>query len=195
MPRTASVHRKTSETEVRVTINLDGRGESRIATGIAFLDHMLTLFAKHGLFDLELECRGDMATDTHHSVEDIGISMGQAFAQALSEKRGIVRFGHAYVPMDEALVRAVADLSGRAFVVYNVASVRERIGDFEVEMAEHFWRSFGDHARCNLHFELLYGKNQHHILEGVFKAAAKALSQAASVSERVEGVLSTKGVL
>lgn len=195
MPRKVTVDRKTSETDVHVTLDLDGTGKGRIATSIAFLDHMLTLFAKHGLFDLELECHGDLAIDTHHSVEDIGITLGDAFAQALGDKSGIVRFGHAYVPMDETLVRAVVDLSGRAYVVYNVPAVRERIGDFEVEMAEHFWRSFGGNARCNLHVELLYGKNQHHILEGVFKAAAKALAQAVSVSARVEGVLSTKGRL
>jgi len=195
MARSGEKRRTTKETEVYVKLELDGRGSSRIATGVGFLDHMLDLFARHGLFDLEVTCAGDLHIDGHHSVEDIGITLGQAFAEAVGDKSGIVRFGVAYVPMDEALVRTVADLSGRAFIVYRVANVRDRIGELDVELVEHFWRSFAGEARCNLHIELLYGANQHHITEGIFKSAAKALSAASRVSERIEGVLSTKGII
>jgi imidazoleglycerol-phosphate dehydratase len=195
MGRLAEKRRKTRETDVAVKIDLDGRGQSKIATGIGFLDHMLDLFARHGLFDLEVSCKGDLHIDAHHSVEDIAITLGQAFAEALGNKRGIARFGVAYVPMDEALVRTVVDLSGRAFTVYKVAAVRDRIGELDVELVEHFWRSFASQAQCNLHIELLYGANQHHILEAVFKSAARAFSEATRISERIEGVLSTKGTL
>ena len=195
MARSGEKRRTTKETEVTVKLELDGRGNSSIATGVGFLDHMLDLFARHGLFDLEVTCAGDLHIDGHHSVEDIGITLGQAFAEAVGDKAGIVRFGVAYVPMDEALVRTVVDLSGRAFIVYRVANVRDRIGELDVELVEHFWRSFAGEARCNLHIELLYGANQHHITEGIFKSAAKALSAASRVSERIEGVLSTKGII
>jgi imidazoleglycerol-phosphate dehydratase len=195
MARTAEKRRTTRETHVQVMIDLDGRGASKIATGMGFLDHMLDLFARHGLFDLEVKCEGDLHIDGHHSVEDIAITAGQAFAEALGDKSGIIRFGTAYVPMDETLVRSVVDLSGRAFTVYKVPRVRERIGELDVELVEHFWRSFAGELRCNLHVELLYGSNQHHILEAVFKSVAKALSAATRKSERIEGVLSTKGTL
>ncbi|HKV37607.1 MAG TPA: imidazoleglycerol-phosphate dehydratase HisB [Blastocatellia bacterium] len=195
MPRVGEKRRTTKETDVQVRIELDGRGDSKIATGIGFLDHMLDLFARHGLFDLDLSCAGDLHIDGHHSVEDIAITLGQAFAEALGDKSGIVRFGTAYVPMDEALVRTVVDLSGRAFFVYHVSKVRDRVGELDVELVEHFWRSFAGEVRCNLHVELLYGANQHHIIEGVFKSAAKALSAATRISGRIEGVLSTKGTL
>jgi imidazoleglycerol-phosphate dehydratase len=195
MARTADKHRTTRETDVQVKIDLDGRGESKIATGIGFLDHMLELFARHGLFDLEVTCSGDLHIDAHHSVEDIALTLGQAFAEALGDKRGIVRFGAAYVPMDETLVRSVVDLSGRAFTVYRVPRSRDRIGELDVELVERFWRSFAGEVRCNLHIELLYGANQHHILEAVFKSAARALSAATRISDRIEGVLSTKGSL
>ncbi len=195
MTRRAEVHRTTRETGVKVTIDIDGAGRSSIATGIGFLDHMLDLFARHGLFDLDVACAGDLHIDGHHSVEDIAITMGQAFAEALGDKSGIVRFGSAYVPMDETLVRSVVDLSGRAFTVYRVSKVRDRIGELDVELVEHFWRSFAGEVKCNLHVELLYGSNQHHIIEGVFKSAAKALSAASRESDRIDGVLSTKGVL
>ena len=195
MARAAEERRTTKETDVQVRIDLDGRGHSKIATGIGFLDHMLDLFSRHGLFDLEVTCTGDLHIDGHHSVEDIGITVGKAFANAVGDKAGIVRFGAAYVPMDEALVRAVVDLSGRAFTVYRVANVRDRVGELDVEMVEHFWRSFAGEVRCNLHIELLYGSNQHHITEGVFKSAARALSAATRVSERIEGVMSTKGTI
>jgi imidazoleglycerol-phosphate dehydratase len=195
MSRTAEKRRTTNETNVQVKLDLDGRGSSTIKTGIGFLDHMLELFARHGLFDLEVECAGDLHIDAHHSVEDIALTLGQAFAEALGDKAGIVRFGSAYVPMDEALVRAVVDLSGRAFIVYRVAKVRDRVGELDVELVEHFWRSFAGEVRCNLHLELLYGANQHHITEGVFKSAARALSAATRISDRIEGVMSTKGKL
>lgn len=195
MARTGEAKRKTRETDVAVSITLDGTGLSKISTGVGFLDHMLELFARHGLFDLEVECRGDLHIDDHHSVEDIGITLGEAFAAALGDKAGIERYGHAYVPMDETLVRAVVDLSGRAYTVYNVPVIRPLIGGFAVEMAEHFWRSFAESTKANLHIELLYGRNQHHILEAVFKATARALAQATCANPRIIGVQSTKGRL
>lgn len=195
MGRQAEIARKTKETDIRVALSLDGRGEGRIATGLPFLDHMLELFARHALFDLEVECKGDLEIDDHHSVEDIAICLGQAFREALGDKRGITRFGSAYVPMDETLARAVVDLSGRYYLVYRVTNTRERIGNFSTELAEHFWHSFAEQARCNLHIEVFYGRNQHHILEAVFKAAARALSAAVRMDSRIEGVPSTKGVL
>ena len=193
--RRAEVRRRTKETDVRVRLNLDGEGASSVATGVAFLDHMLELFARHGLFDLEIECRGDLEVDDHHTVEDTAICLGQALAEALGDKSGVARYGSALVPMDEALCRAVVDLSGRFYLVYEVETRRERIGNFSVELAEHFWRSFAEAARCNLHLDLLRGRNTHHILEGTFKAAARALRQAVELDPRVRGVPSTKGVL
>jgi imidazoleglycerol-phosphate dehydratase len=193
--RAAQVHRRTKETDVRVALDLDGTGTASVATGIPFLDHMLELFARHGLFDLEVECRGDLEVDDHHSVEDVAISLGAAVKQALGDKAGIARYGSAIVPMDEALCRAVIDLSGRFYLVYEVETRRQMIGNFSVELAEHFWRSFSEAARCNLHLDCLRGRNTHHILEGLFKATARALRQAVERDPRVEGVLSTKGVL
>jgi imidazoleglycerol-phosphate dehydratase len=193
--REAEVRRKTKETDVRVRLVLDGEGRSQVSTGVAFLDHMLELFARHGLFDLEVECRGDLEIDDHHTVEDIAITLGQAVAQALGDKAGIARYGSALVPMDEALCRAVIDLSGRFYLVYEVETRRQQIGNFSVELAEHFWRSFAEAARCNLHLDALRGRNTHHILEGTFKATARALRQAVERDSRVVGVMSTKGVL
>ncbi len=193
--RTAEVERKTKETEVRVALNLDGSGRAQINTGVPFLDHMLELFTRHGLFDLEITCRGDLHIDDHHSVEDVGITLGQAFAQALGDKAGIARYGAAYVPMDEALCRACVDLSGRFFLVYEVETERHTVGNFSVELAEHFWRSLAENLRCNLHIDSLRGRNTHHILEATFKATARALREACARDPRVEGVLSTKGAL
>jgi imidazoleglycerol-phosphate dehydratase len=193
--RAAQIRRKTKETDVRVFLTLDGNGRSRIKTGLPFLDHMLELFARHGLFDLEVECRGDLEVDDHHSVEDVAISLGQALGEALGEKAGIARYGAAIVPMDEALCRAVIDLSGRFYLVYEVSVRRQMIGNFSVELAEHFWRSFAESAHCNLHIDCLRGRNTHHILEGTFKATARALRQAVEIDPRIKGVLSTKGVL
>ena len=193
--RAAEVRRKTKETDIALSLRLDGSGKSKIETGIAFLNHMLELFARHGLFDLEIECRGDLHIDDHHSVEDIAICLGQAFFQALSDKAGIARYGAALVPMDESLCRSVIDLSGRFYLVYDVPTKRQRIGDFSVELAEHFWRSFAEKLCCNLHIDLLRGRNTHHILEATFKATARALKQAVERDVRIQGVLSTKGTL
>jgi imidazoleglycerol-phosphate dehydratase len=193
--RAAEVRRRTKETDVRVRLVLDGMGRSQISTGVAFLDHMLELFARHGLFDLEIECRGDLHIDDHHSVEDVAITLGQALAEALGDKAGIARYGSAIVPMDEALCRAVIDLSGRFYLVYEVETRRQTIGNFSVELAEHFWRSLAEAARCNLHIDCLRGRNTHHILEGTFKATARALRQSVERDPRVTGVPSTKGVL
>ncbi len=195
MNRIAEIKRKTRETDIEVRLSLDGSGLGKIDTGIPFLDHMLELFARHGLFDLEVSCRGDLQIDDHHSVEDIAICLGQAFAEALGDKAGIVRYGSAYVPMDETLARAVVDLSGRYFLIYKVTNTRDKVGSFSVELAEHFWHSFAEHCRCNLHIEVLYGHNQHHILEAVFKSTARSLSQAVRLDDRIQGVMSTKGKL
>ena len=194
-PRAAQVTRQTAETDIRVALTLDGSGQRVVETGIPFLNHMLELFAKHGLFDLEVQCRGDLEIDDHHSVEDVAICLGQALAQALGDKAGIARYGAAIVPMDEALCRAVVDLSGRFYLVYEVETRRHTIGNFSVELAEHFWRSFAEAARCNLHIDLLRGRNTHHIIEASFKATARALRQAVARDARVVGVLSTKGAL
>jgi imidazoleglycerol-phosphate dehydratase len=194
-PRTAAVQRQTKETSIRVALNLDGAGRSQINSGLPFLDHMLDLFARHGLFDLELSCAGDLEIDDHHSVEDIAILLGQAVLQALGDKKGIARYGAAIVPMDEALCRVVIDLSGRFFLVYEVKTRRQTIGAFSVELAEHFWRSFSESLRCNLHIDQIRGRNTHHILEATFKATARALRQAVERDPRIEGVLSTKGML
>ena len=193
--RCAEVRRKTKETDVRVTLNLDGSGKSQISIGLPFLEHMLELFAKHGLFDLQVMCDGDLEIDDHHSVEDIAITLGQALVQALGDKAGINRYGEALVPMDEALCRAVIDLSGRFYLVYEVTVRRQMIGNFSVELAEHFWRSFAETAKFNLHIDCLRGRNSHHILEGTFKASARALRQAVERNSRVVGVPSTKGLL
>ena len=193
--RIAAVSRTTRETDVSVSLNLDGTGGSNIRTGVQFLDHMLTLFAHHGLFDLEIACNGDLGVDGHHSVEDIGICLGEAFAKALGDKRGITRFAHAYFPMDESLARVAVDLSGRPYIFYRVESTASRVGELDAELVEEFWRSIAMNGRMNLHIELLHGKNTHHIFEAVFKAAARALSLAVCVDARIDGVLSTKGTL
>ena len=195
MARQAEIKRATKETDIRVALNVDGDGQSAISTGVPFLDHMLELFARHGLFDLQITCKGDLKIDDHHSVEDTAISLGLAFANALGDKEGIVRYGSAYVPMDETLARAVVDLSGRSYLVYKVQNTRERVGTFSVELAEHFWHSFTEHCKCNIHIEVFYGRNQHHIIEAVFKSVARAISQAVHIDDRIKGVMSTKGVI
>jgi imidazoleglycerol-phosphate dehydratase len=193
--RTAKIGRKTSETDVQVSLNLDGSGIGSVHTGIAFFDHMLMLFAKHGLFDLDVICRGDLEVDAHHSVEDIGICIGSALEQALGDKSGIVRFGHAYYPMDDTLVRATVDLSGRPYLVYDVAHQKERVGELDAELVEEFCKALVTHARLNLHITMLYGRNGHHIFEALFKATARALCTASRFEPRVQGIPSTKGVL
>jgi imidazoleglycerol-phosphate dehydratase len=195
MTRQAEIKRATKETDIRVALDIDGEGKSAIDTGVPFLDHMLELFARHGLFDLEVRCKGDLQIDDHHSVEDTAICLGQAFAEALGDKKGVARYGAAYTPMDETLARAVVDLSGRSYLVYRVRNTRDRIGTFSVELSEHFWHSFAEHCKCNLHIEVFYGRNQHHIIEAVFKSAARALSQATRLDQRIQGVMSTKGSL
>ena len=195
MSRQAEIKRATKETDIRVALDVDGEGKSAIDTGVPFLDHMLELFARHGLFNLEVTCKGDLHIDDHHSVEDTAICLGRSFAEALGDKKGIVRYGAAYTPMDETLARAVVDLSGRSYLVYKVLNTRDRIGTFSVELAEHFWHSFTEHCKLNLHVEVFYGRNQHHIIEAVFKSAARALSQATRIDERIQGVMSTKGSL
>ena len=193
--RTATITRNTSETNVSVILNLDGTGVSNIQTGVQFLDHMLTLFAKHGIFDLDVSCKGDLGVDAHHSVEDIGICLGLALEKALGDKKGIVRFAHSYFPMDETLVRVAVDLSGRPFLVYNLRVERERVGELDSDLIEEFWKAVITHSRLNLHIELLYGRNTHHIFESVFKAAGRALELATRMDPRIQGVPSTKGVI
>jgi len=193
--RRAERRRTTRETDVRVLVDLDGRGEAAVATGVSFLDHMLAQFARHALFDVEVACQGDLHIDGHHTVEDVAIALGEAIGEALGDKAGIVRYGSAYVPMDETLVRAVVDLSGRPFLVFHVTHPRDRIGDLDTELVEHFWLSLATAARCTLHVELLYGRNQHHIVEACFKAAARAFAAATRRDPRVEGIPSTKGAL
>jgi imidazoleglycerol-phosphate dehydratase len=193
--RVAEISRKTKETDITVRLNLDGKGESRIATRIAFFDHMLTLFSKHGLFDLEVQCHGDVEVDGHHTVEDVGIALGEAFHQALSTKEGITRYAVAYVPMDETLCRTVIDLSGRPYLVCRANFPSEMVGELSTELVEEFFQALTIHGRMNLHVEVLYGRNSHHIAEAMFKSAARALCGAVSKDPRVVGVPSTKGVL
>jgi imidazoleglycerol-phosphate dehydratase len=195
MTRKALVERKTRETDIRLALDLDGQGRSRIATGIGFLDHMLASFATHGRFDLDVRCKGDLHVDAHHSVEDVGIALGQAFFRALGDKKGIVRFGHAYCPLDEALSRCVVDLSGRPFLVFDVTFKAQRVGDLATELFEDFFWALADHGRLNLHLDGLRGRNAHHIAETLFKSSARALSMAVAKDPRVTGVPSTKGSL
>ncbi|HEX5177115.1 MAG TPA: imidazoleglycerol-phosphate dehydratase HisB [Chthoniobacteraceae bacterium] len=195
MDRRARIERKTSETAIALDLRLDGRGEGNIATQIPFFDHMLTLFSRHGLFDLHIEASGDIDVDFHHTVEDTGIALGQAFARALGDKRGIRRYGWAYAPMDETLARAVVDLSGRPFFEYRAPQNVAPAGTFAFQLVEEFLRAFSVHAACNLHVEILYGRDAHHMAEALFKALSKALDQASQLDARVEGIPSTKGVL
>ncbi|MEI6073252.1 MAG: imidazoleglycerol-phosphate dehydratase HisB [Verrucomicrobiae bacterium] len=196
MMREATVERKTSETAILLRLAVDGSGKSRLSTGIPFFDHMLTLFARHGLFDLELDAKGDLEVDCHHTVEDTGITLGQALTKALGNKAGIRRYGHAYVPMDEALVRVVVDLSGRPFLAYSAPADVEPIGgNFSFQLVEEFLRALSVHGGMNLHVDILEGRDAHHMAEGVFKALARALDQATRMDPRVEGVPSTKGSL
>jgi imidazoleglycerol-phosphate dehydratase len=193
--RRSEIARKTRETDVKVALDLDGRGRSRIATGIGFFDHMLTSFATHGRFDLDVRCKGDLHVDAHHSVEDVGITIGDALLQGLGDKRGIVRFGHAYVPLDEALSRCVIDLSGRPYLHYDVTFKARQLGAMPTELFEDFFWALADHGRMNIHLENLRGRNAHHIAETLFKSTARALSMAVARDGRVQDVPSTKGSL
>ena len=193
MMREASLIRKTNETAVELCLCLDGEGKSEIETGIGFFDHMLTLYARHGGFDLEIHCDGDLFVDAHHSIEDIGIVLGDAIKEALGDKNGIRRYGSALIPMDETLAEAALDLSGRSYLVFNAEFTAERIGEFPTEMAEEFFRAVADRAGMTLHINLRYGKNNHHMAEGIFKAFGHALKDAVAIDGG--GILSTKGVL
>ncbi|MEO8205724.1 MAG: imidazoleglycerol-phosphate dehydratase HisB [Chthoniobacterales bacterium] len=195
MSRQASIERNTAETQIKLKLALDGSGSAKIETGIAFFDHMLTLFSKHGLFDLEVIAKGDLDVDFHHTVEDVGIVLGQAFLKALGDKQGITRYGSSYVPMDETLARVVVDLSGRSYLVYHVPPAVEAIGNFSFQLVEEFLRAFSANMAMNLHVEILYGRDAHHMAEAIFKALAKALDHAVRIDGRIKGVPSTKGVL
>jgi imidazoleglycerol-phosphate dehydratase len=196
MPRTAAIHRKTNETEVRVTLNLDGRGKSRISTGIRFFDHMLELVTRHGGFDLRLAANGDLDVDQHHTVEDVGIALGEAVLKALGNKRGILRAGYFVMPMDESLAVAAIDLSGRPYCVVHMKIKVLRVGDLQTELVEDFFQGFARAARANVHLRALYGRSSHHQVEAVFKAFARALRFAVARDKRLRGVLpSTKGLL
>ncbi len=192
--RTSNIERKTGETDITLALNLDGEGKSTVDSGCGFLDHMLTLFAAHGKFDLTLTCKGDTDVDDHHTVEDIGICLGKAFAEALGDKRGITRYGDITLPMDEALILAAVDLSGRDYLGYALEIPTEKVGSFDTELVEEFWLAFVRNAACNLHIRQFAGKNSHHIIEGAFKAVARAL-RAAVKSDGTDTVPSTKGVL
>ena len=194
--RTAQIARKTAETDVQVRLNLDGTGVNEIRTGVGFMDHMLTLFARHGRFDLTVICDGDTYVDDHHSTEDIGIVLGQAFAAALGEKRGITRYGSTILPMDEALILTAVDLSGRSYLGWDLPIPTEKVGSFDTELVQEFWLGFVRNAACTLHFRELAGTNSHHIIEGAFKSAARSLRTAVSIEKGAEDeVPSTKGIL
>jgi len=194
--RRARVERRTLETEVQVALDLDGRGEARLDTGVPFFDHMLDQVARHGLLDLEVRARGDLAVDAHHTVEDVGLTLGQAFREALGDKAGLRRYGHAYVPLDEALARVVVDLSGRPGLSWDVPFPRARIGDFDVDLCREFFQGFVNQAAVTLHVDALRGRNAHHVAETVFKAFGRALREAVAPDPRLGGALpSTKGAL
>ncbi len=194
--RSATIKRKTSETDIAVSVALDGTGEAKISSGVGFLDHMLTLLARHALFDISVSCKGDLEIDQHHSVEDIGIALGQAFKQALGGKKGITRYAHSYLPMDETLSRVAVDVSGRPFLVFKTEFAREKIGEFDTELVREWFQAFAINAGVTLHVETLYGDNAHHIAESCFKGLARALRSAVAIDPREEGrVPSTKGSL
>ena len=194
--KTVSLERKTNETDIALTLNLYGSGQGDIRSGVGFLDHMLTLFARHGGFDLRIVCRGDVEVDDHHSVEDIGITLGRAFSEALGEKRGIRRYGSTILPMDEALILTAVDFSGRSFLAFDAPVPAEKVGTFDTELVEEFWLGFVRNADCTLHIRKLAGTNTHHIIEGIFKSAARSLREAVSVDPaHADEIPSTKGVL
>lgn len=195
MERTATITRTTKETDISLTLNLDGSGKADISTGIGFFDHMLNSFARHGMFDLTLTVRGDLDVDTHHTVEDTGIVLGKAIKEAVGDKKGMLRYGSAMLPMDEALLLCALDLCGRPYLVYDLKLDRERVGDFETEMVREFFYAVSYGSEMNLHIKQMDGVNNHHIIEGAFKAFAKALDMATRLDARISGVLSTKGSL
>jgi imidazoleglycerol-phosphate dehydratase len=196
MPRTATIHRKTNETDIRLKLNLDGRGKARITTGIRFFDHMLELVARHGAFDLDVDARGDLDVDQHHTVEDVGITLGEGVQKALGSKRGILRAGYFLMPMDETLAAAAVDLGGRPYCVVKAKIAAKRIGDFQVELVEDFFQAFSQTAKANVHLRSLYGRSSHHQVEAMFKAFARALRFAVARDKRLRNILpSTKGLL
>jgi len=195
MARTATINRTTGETAIKLTLNLDGSGQSAVTTPVPFFDHMLTLLARHGFFDLTVQASGDIEIDAHHTVEDLGICLGNAFREALGDKAGIRRYGRGTVPMDESLASVILDFSGRPFLVYNVDMPKAKVGEFDTELVEEFFVAFANHAGANVHVNLAYGSNLHHIIEAIFKAFGRALDEASSLDPRVQGVLSTKGKL
>jgi imidazoleglycerol-phosphate dehydratase len=194
--RTSEIKRTTKETDINLALNIDGKGQSKINTGCGFLDHMLTLFASHGRFDINLTCKGDVQVDYHHTAEDIGIVLGKAFAEAMGDKSGITRYGNFLLPMDEALIMTALDISGRAFLVHDLDIPSNKVGDFDTELCEEFWRAFAFNSQITLHIKQLSGSNSHHIIEGAFKCVARALKAALTVDEKLCGEIpSTKGVL
>lgn len=195
MPRKATIKRKTAETDIKLTLDVDGSGAAQIDTGIGFFDHMLTLLAKHALFDLTIAAKGDLEVDFHHTVEDVGICLGKALAEALGNKQGIVRYGSKTLPMEETLVTSALDLSGRAWFVWRVTFATEKIGDFDTELVETFWQALAANALMNLHLVLHHGSNSHHVSETLFKSTARALREAVTVDPRQTGVPSSKGTL
>ncbi len=195
MTRSADIERITTETEIKLKLNIDGNGSAAIQTTVPFLDHMLNLFSRHGLFDLNIEARGDTDIDFHHLVEDLGIVLGEAFRKALGDKKGIVRYGNSRIPMDETLADITVDLSGRPYMVYNLDLPKVKVGNFDVELAKEFFQAFANSCACNLHINLIYGDNIHHIIEACFKGFGRALDSATKFDSRVDGVMSTKGVI
>ena len=195
MERKADISRETRETQIRLNLNLDGNGTSNINTGVGFLDHMLELFAKHGFFDLEIEAKGDLYVDAHHTTEDVGICLGQAFQKAVGDKAGMVRFGSFTVPMYESLAKVDLDICGRPYLHYKTPLESGKVGKFDIELTEEFFHGFVNHSGTTLHINVPYGTNQHHIIEAIFKAVAKALDIATRIDTRITGVLSTKGSL
>jgi imidazoleglycerol-phosphate dehydratase len=195
MARCAEIKRKTAETQISVKLNLDGEGKCDILTGVGFLDHMLTLLAKHSFMDLTVKAKGDLEVDSHHTVEDIGIVLGEALREALGDKAGIHRYGNCFIPMDETLAQACLDFSGRPFLVFGAEIPKIKLGNYDTEMTEEFFRAVAMHCGLTLHIRVLYGSNVHHIIEAIFKAFARAVAEAAAVDPRVKGVMSSKGVL
>lgn len=194
--RTSEINRKTAETDISLKLNIDGVGKSDINTGCGFLDHMLVLFSKHSRFDLSLSCKGDVEVDYHHTAEDIGICLGKAFADALGDKKGIVRYGSMILPMDESLIMSAVDFSGRSYLAFGLEIPTSKVGDFDTELVEEFWLAFVREAQCNLHIKQLAGTNSHHIIEGTFKSVARAFKQAVAIdADFTDEIPSTKGVL
>jgi len=195
MGRTGKVHRHTKETDITVEVDIDGQGHARVDTGIPFLDHMLDSFARHGLFDIEVRAKGDLEVDYHHTVEDVGLTLGQAFKEALGDKHGIRRFGDSIVPLDEALARVVVDISGRPYLAYRVKIRSGRIGTFDTDLPHEFFQAFANQLGMNLHIDVQHGQNPHHVIEACFKGFARAMDAGTALDPRIQGVLSTKGSL